>query len=203
MEGCEMKVTREQAAENRERIIRIAARLFREKGFDGIGVSDLMKSAGLTHGGFYGHFTSKSDLAAKACERALQQSAENWNKIADEAESEALAALAANYLTERHRDRPGGGCVFAALGPDAARREAPVKRALTEGLEALIAVLERAVPGKTEAERRQAAVAAMAQMTGALMLCRIVDEEAFSKEILEAALADLTRKAGQPETAER
>ncbi len=189
-----MKVTREQAAENRERIITIAARLFREKGFDGIGVADLMKSAGLTHGGFYGHFASKSDLAAKACERALEHSVEKWSKIADAAGEEALAALAANYVCEAHRDRPGGGCVFAALGPDAARQEAPVKQALTGGLNRLIGVLERVMPGEAEAERRKAALAAMAQMTGAIMLSRIVDDEAFSKEILDAALSDLTRR---------
>jgi TetR/AcrR family transcriptional regulator, transcriptional repressor for nem operon len=190
-----MKVTREQAAENRERIIKIAARLFREKGFDGIGVADLMKSAGLTHGGFYGHFASKSDLAAKACERALEHSVEKWSRLADEAGEDALSAMATNYVCEAHRDRPGGGCVFAALGPDAARQEAPVKRALTAGLTGLIEVLERAVPGETEADRRRAALAAMAQMTGAVMLSRIVDDEAFSKEILDATLADLKDRA--------
>ena len=78
-----MKVSREQAAQNRERILDAAAQLFRERGFDGIGVADLMEAAGLTHGGFYGHFSSKEDLMAQACARALTRSLEVWNKRAD------------------------------------------------------------------------------------------------------------------------
>jgi len=197
-----MKVTREQAAENRERIIRTAARLFREKGFDGIGVADLMKSAGLTHGGFYGHFASKADLAAKACESALGRSVERWTQRAAAAETagdDVLTVLVRSYVNEGHRDNPGAGCMFGALGPDAARQELSVKRAMSDGLRGLIAVLEEAMPGATEAERHEAALAAMSQMTGAIMLSRIADDEAFSKEILEATLADLMGRGGRQE----
>ncbi|MDB5924847.1 MAG: TetR family transcriptional regulator, partial [Betaproteobacteria bacterium] len=80
-----MKVSREQAAENRERILDAAAQLFRERGFEGIGVADLMKAAGLTHGGFYGHFASKEDLMAQACARASTRSRALWSKLADRA----------------------------------------------------------------------------------------------------------------------
>jgi TetR/AcrR family transcriptional repressor of nem operon len=193
-----MKVTREQAAENRERIIKTAARLFREKGFDGIGLADLMKSAGLTHGGFYGHFASKSDLAAKACERALAHSREKWAQLAEAAGEDALTALVENYLSEAHRDRPGSGCLFASLGSDAARQEAPVRRAVTEGLEALVAVLEKAVPGKSKTAKRRAALAAMAQLAGAVMLARAVDDEALSRDLLEAARRNLIERASPP-----
>src|SRR5262245_49744295 len=116
-----MKVTREKAAQNRERIIETAARLFREKGFDGIGVAELMKHAGLTHGAFYGHFASKSDLAAQACARALEQSAQKWTAISEKAGDAALSALIENYLRFGHRDAPGAGCVMSTLGPEAAR----------------------------------------------------------------------------------
>src|SRR3954470_1120937 len=119
-----MKVSREQAAENRERIVQTAARLFRERGFDGIGVADLMNAAGLTHGGFYGQFESKEDLAAQACARALDESAGKWARATEgKPAREALKAVADFYLTPRHAGDPGSGCAFVALGAEAARRE--------------------------------------------------------------------------------
>src|SRR5262245_10098091 len=117
LRGGSMKVTREQAVENRERIVAAAARLFREHGFDGIGVADIMKSAGLTHGGFYGHFGSKDDLAAEACARALDRSVTKWDAIAA-ADGDPLATIVGSYLSEAHRDRPGSGCMVAAVGSD-------------------------------------------------------------------------------------
>src|SRR3982750_409763 len=113
-----MKVSREQAARNRERILDTAAQLFRERGFEGIGVADLMKAAGLTHGGFYGHFASKDDLVAQAAALALEQSVALWEKLADRPQDDPLSAIAGVYLTSRHRDDPGAGCLLAALGPD-------------------------------------------------------------------------------------
>src|ERR1041385_1603419 len=126
-----MKVSREQAAENRERIVDAAAQLFRERGFEGIGVADLMKEAGLTHGGFYGHFSSKEDLMAKACTRTSARSRERWAKLAAEAPGNPLAAIAGAYLTSKHRDNPGSGCLMAALAADASRQGPAVRRAIT------------------------------------------------------------------------
>ena len=85
-----MKVTRQQAETNRERVLDVAGRLFREKGFDGIGVDGLMKGAGLTHGGFYANFKSKEELTAKSCERTLAELVEGWNKVAGEANGDPL-----------------------------------------------------------------------------------------------------------------
>jgi TetR/AcrR family transcriptional repressor of nem operon len=186
-----MKVTREKAAENRERIIRTAARLFREKGFDGVGVADLMKSAGLTHGGFYGHFVSKSELAATACDSALARSRKRWAAIAEADGGEALEKMVRSYLSEAHRDKPGSGCALAALGPDAARQDAAIKRSLTDGLKGLVEILEKVLDGSSEAARHDAALAVMAEMVGAVMLSRMVDDEDMSKAILEAATRDL------------
>jgi TetR/AcrR family transcriptional regulator, transcriptional repressor for nem operon len=186
-----MKVTREQAAENRERIIRNAARLFREKGFDGIGVAELMKSAGLTHGGFYGHFASKSDLAAKACEAALAKSEAKWAALAETPGPEALKEIVESYLSETHRDQPGSGCMLPALAPDACRQDPAVKHALTDGLKALVAILETTVCEGSEETRRKTALAAMAQMVGAVVLSRMVDDEALSKDILDAVTDDI------------
>lgn len=184
-----MKVSREQVALNRERIVETAARLFREKGYDGIGVADLMKGAGLTHGGFYGHFDSKEDLLAEACARAMQVSVERWQGIAarEPEPGAALARLANNYLSEDHRDHPGGGCSVATLSADAARLGARVRQALTDGALGQIAVLERLMPGADAAQRRKQALAAYATMVGAVTLARAVDNEALSLEILQAA----------------
>src|SRR5471030_1017737 len=124
-----MKVSREQVALNRERIVETAARLFREKGFDGIGVADLMKSAGLTHGGFYGQFASKDDLAAQACARAAAASADAWARMVDGDPKNPLKAITSTYLSARQRDNPGRSCVFAALGADVARQPGAVRRA--------------------------------------------------------------------------
>jgi len=87
-----MKVSRIQEAENHERILDVATRLFRERGIDGIGVADLMKAAGLTHGGFYGHFKSKEDLVAQACARAVLRMRQNWTSVIDQAAGDPLEA---------------------------------------------------------------------------------------------------------------
>src|SRR3954469_24340235 len=129
-----MKVSRAQAAETREKILNHAARMYREKGFDGIGIADLMKSAGMTHGGFYGHFSSKEDLMAQACARASSRARERWAKLAERAPEDPLSEIADVYLTARHRDNPGAGCLLAALGPDAARQGPAVRSAVTAGV---------------------------------------------------------------------
>ncbi len=145
-----MRVSREKAAENRERIIEAAGALFRTKGFSGIGVADIMKAADLTHGGFYGHFASKDDLVAQASRRAMTRAATNWGKTVADAPDEPFAALLKHYLSPRHRDEPGQGCVFAALGADAARSGQIVREAFAEGLEPLIEILAKSAPGSSK-----------------------------------------------------
>jgi TetR/AcrR family transcriptional repressor of nem operon len=187
-----MKVTREQAAANRERVLDVAARLFRERGFSGIGVAELMKGAGLTHGGFYGQFDSKDDLMAQACTRAFEVSREHWQQLAARAPDGPLAAIAAAYLSTAHRDHPGDGCVVAALGAEAARAPGPVRRAITDGVRDLVDQFVRLLPGRSAAARRQKALATFASFVGALVLSRAVDDPAFSKEIL-AAVQDVEK----------
>src|SRR5579862_1408208 len=156
---CSMRVSREKAAEHRDRIIDAAGALFRAKGFGGIGLADIMKAADLTHGGFYGHFASKDDLAAQASRRAMARAAANWSKVAANAPDNPYAALLKHYLSPRHRDDAGHGCAFAALSGDAARCGKPVRTAFAEGLEPLIEIVAKAVPGKTRAAHRRKAVA--------------------------------------------
>lgn len=189
-----MKVSKEQMADNRERILDTAAQLFREKGFDGIGVADLMKSAGLTHGGFYGHFASKDDLMAQATERALGRLQSAWAQLARDAADqgqEPLAAIEVAYLSTRHRDAPGQGCLLAALGGDAARQGPAVRQAVTEGVRKQVEGLATLVPGRTKAAKRQRALADYASLVGAMVLARAVDDEDLSNEILRAAAVSL------------
>lgn len=186
-----MKVTREQAAQNRERIVETAAQRFRERGFDGIGVADLMKEAGLTHGGFYGHFSSKENLIAEASARALMRTLALWSKIAARAPGDPLSAIAGAYLTSSHRDTPGGGCLLAALGSDVSRQGPPVRRAVTGYVRAAIDLLTKLVPGKSAAARRQKAISTYATLVGAMVIARAVDNRALSQEILDAGLASM------------
>jgi TetR/AcrR family transcriptional regulator, transcriptional repressor for nem operon len=186
-----MRVSREKAAEHRERIIDAAGALFREKGFGGIGVADIMKAADMTHGGFYGHFKSKDDLVAEACRRVMALAIANWEKTAARAADDPFSALLTRYLSPRHRDDPGRGCVFAALGADAARSGPLVHDAFADGLEPMIALLTESAPGASEQERRRKGVAAMAGLVGALLLARAIGKCELSDEILDATRCEL------------
>jgi TetR/AcrR family transcriptional repressor of nem operon len=181
-----MRVSREQFRENREKILEAAGRLFRERGFEEVGVADVMKAAGLTHGGFYGHFESKDDLIAQATAEAARPIAEQWERIVEAEGPKALRTIAQRYLGEAHLRGPGSGCQIAALGPEIARR-APADRAgVSKGIKRLVEVLQKAVPGQTEAERRRRALQAYASWVGAVLLARISDDEAFSREVRQA-----------------
>jgi TetR/AcrR family transcriptional repressor of nem operon len=184
-------VTREQAQANREKILDAAARLFRERGYDGIGVADIMKRAGLTHGAFYGHFDSKDDLAAETTARVLLQ--DRWLEHLTGKAEPSLADAVRSYLSAGHRDDSGRGCLFAALGSDVARRPRAVRHAFTEGFRHRIEGFTRLMPGRSAAARRQRAIATLAALVGALMLARAVDDPGLSDEILDATSVSMTR----------
>ena len=186
-----MKVSRQQAVQNRERIVEAAAQLFRERGFDGIGVADLMKEAGLTHGGFYGHFSSKDHLIAEASARALTDSLALFTRLAERTPGGALSAIAEVYLTGRHRDDPGAGCLLAALGPDVARQGPAVRRAVTDYVRSAVDLMTRLVRGHSKAARRRKAINTYATLIGIMVMARAVDDPALSEEILNAGLASI------------
>jgi TetR/AcrR family transcriptional repressor of nem operon len=175
-----MRVSREKAAENRERIVDAAARLFREHGFDGVGVDAIMKEAGLTHGGFYGHFGSKDDLAAEALTKALLRGNEKLSRYTD------LGGYVSAYLSDRHCADRGDGCGLAALGSDVAREGKGVRRALTDYVTARLEWIAGLFRGAA-ASRRKRAIATLSGLIGALTLARAVDDPNLSKEILAAA----------------
>jgi TetR/AcrR family transcriptional regulator, transcriptional repressor for nem operon len=187
-----VKVSREQAAKHRERILEVATKRFRERGFDGIGVADLMQQAGFTHGGFYGHFSSKEELMAQACTRAFAEKATLWQEERELDVDRPLASVAKYYLTAEHRDDPGSGCPMATLAIDVSRQAPPVRRAFTEGLRQLVEFLTAKLPGSSQAAKRRRALAAWATLVGALMLARAVDDPELSDEILHAVSASLS-----------
>jgi TetR/AcrR family transcriptional regulator, transcriptional repressor for nem operon len=194
-EARKMKVSKAEAEQTRERIIEIAGKLFRERGFDGIGVADLMKYAGLTHGGFYRHFASKEDLMAQACARVLEGSMETAHQAVERSGENALRAIASTYLSTAHRDLPGEGCALAALGAEAGRHGAPLRAAFTQGVRSMTDKLMRLVPGKSARARRERALTIYASMVGALVLARAVDDAELSEEVLKSVLTSIANTA--------
>lgn len=183
-----MRVSREQAALNRDRVIDTGARLFREKGLDGIGIADLMKASGLTHGGFYGQFESKDALAAECVTRVLGKSVERWRRLLEEGLLEEpggdpLRTLVEDYLSVRHLNGPETGCAFTTLAADAARRGGAVAQAMSDGMEALADILRSILP---DGERGRA-LAILSQMAGAMTLARATADPVLAEEMLAAA----------------
>lgn len=175
-----MKVSREQVAENRRKILDAASRLFRARGFDAVTVAEVMKAAGLTHGGFYGHFKSKDDLIAQTLAHVLPP---------DASADVDLARYAAGYLAPRHRDDLEYGCPTAGLAAETIRQSPDARAAMTEGLKRQIEIFSKTAPGETEAERRQAAIGAWAAMVGAVILARLSDDPELADEMLEQTRA--------------
>jgi len=190
--GAAVRVTRKQAAANRDKVLDVAGTLFRERGFDGIGVADIMKRAGLTHGGFYFQFGSKDDLAAETTARVLGNP--GWQERLTGKADPSFADVVRGYLSPRHRDDPGTGCLLAAVGSDAARQPRAVRRALTDGFRVRLDAWLKLVPGRSAAARREKALVTMATLVGALILSRAVDDPALSDEILEATTTELRRR---------
>jgi len=186
-----MKVTRQQAELNRARVVKTAAQLFRERGFEGVGVADLMKAAGLTHGGFYAQFDSKQHLMTEACEQALEESEQMWREAFERAPRRPLTAISSYYLSRKHRDNPGAGCVVAALSIEAGRQGPMVRAAFTEAAKRFLEILARAVPGRSAKTRRRQALTSLAAMVGAVALARTVSQASLSEEILDAVHAQL------------
>jgi len=174
-----MRVSRGQVLENKRTILEAAGRLFRERGFESVTVADVMKSAGLTHGGFYGYFKSKDDLIAQALAEVLGRAA---------APPADLADYAARYLSRGHRDNVAGGCPVAALASETPRQPGGVRAEMTAGLKAQIERLSRIAPGDP-AHKRRAAIGSWAAMVGAMILARMSDDAHLSDEVLSETRA--------------
>jgi TetR/AcrR family transcriptional repressor of nem operon len=179
-----MKVSKEVMAEHKEQIIAAAARRYRERGFDGISVADLMQEVGLTHGGFYRHFSSKDELVALSALRAVSDTITEWRKIAEEATGDRLEAVIHYYLSMRHHDHPETGCLAAALGCELTRLPSSIKDAVTNGERQMIDFLSGIAAGKTKVLRRRQAIVAFASMVGGMTLARMTSDSELRQEIL-------------------
>lgn len=182
-----MRVSRTQAAENRQNVINVASRLFRERGFDGIGLKDLMKGAGLTQGAFYKQFASKEDLAVEASRRALESASGRWSDAAAAHPDDPLGAVIAFYLSGDHRGEKMDGCPIVALGSDAARQGPEVKAEFEAGIKAHLDVLDRFLAGPGDEASRSRAMAILATMVGAVTLSRVVNDPGLARALLDAA----------------
>lgn len=175
-----------------DRIVSAAARITRRGGYDGMGVADIMKEVGLTHGGFYAHFASREAMLAEAADRAGAESVATLTRIADSAPPrEAFQAMLRAYLSKEHVAGVETGCPVAALGSEMPRQARKVRRAATRRIRELIAVVARHLPGRDHPAADERALVSVATMVGALVLARAVDDPGLSEAVRTASLNHL------------
>jgi TetR/AcrR family transcriptional regulator, transcriptional repressor for nem operon len=176
-----------------ERIVAVAARAIRRSGYDGTGVADIMKEAGLTHGAFYAHFTSREAMLAEAAGRACAESAAAVAEVVASAPPDrALASLLSAYLSREHCEHVDIGCPLAALGSETSRQAPEVRRVATRHIKEMIDLVARQSPDWGQPGAHQRALVTVATMVGTLLLARAVDEPGLSDGLREAALKHLT-----------
>ena len=174
-------------AETHARIVKVAAKRFRELGLEGIGVADVMKEAGVTVGGFYKHFKSRDELVVEALATAFHD-LDYWEEHTD-----TLAEALTNYLTEEHRDAPGTGCALGALLGDMTRASRSAKVVYTERLKRTLANSMGLVPQKGNSDKRSRSILTISAMLGAINLSRAVSDPSLSREILQRTRDELIR----------
>lgn len=200
-----MRYSKEHKQETHARIVRRASVKLREKGAHGISVADLMKDAGLTHGGFYAHFASREALVVEAFAYAMDRSTERWRKLASElGRDERLSALVDGYLTAGHRDDPGRGCAVPALGAEIARESLKTRKAFAAKLDEMIAMIASDYVDAPPKEARKQAMAMLATMIGTLVMARVAGSGELSDTVLDAGReAAMACGAGKPRAARK
>src|SRR3954465_11137664 len=194
-----MRYSKEHKLETHARIVKKASVRLRERGAHGVGVADLMKEAGLTHGGFYAHFDSREALVVEAFAYAMDRSTERRRKLAEQmAPEHRLATIVESYLTPLHRDDPGHGCAVPALGAEIARESPKTRKAFAAKLEQMIDMLAGQIPDVPRKTARKQAMAALATMMGTLVLARVAGNGDFSGEILGAGRDAVLDRAAAP-----
>ena len=187
-----MRVSKEKAHENRERVIGVAGQLLREKGIDGIGIADLMQAAGLTHGGFYRQFKSKDDLVAQAVTRAFDDTRIALMDHIARTPGEPLRALVEYYVSSAHVDGVGQGCSLPALGSDASRTtDSALSAVFGNAVEAYLDAIASLAPGVDPNTARQHALAILAEMVGAIVIARAVAPGPLRDELVRTVRDDL------------
>jgi TetR/AcrR family transcriptional repressor of nem operon len=199
-----MRYSREHKLETHERIVKKASVRLREKGAHGIGVADLMKDAGLTHGGFYAHFASREALVIEAFVDAMNRSTERWRRLAEQTpKDERFATIVASYLTPLHRDDPGHGCAVPTLAADIARESPKTRKAFAAKVEQMIDFLAEQIPELPPEAARKQAMAAIATMMGTLVLARIAGQGEFSDAMLAAGRDAVLDRGSAPKPVKR
>ena len=182
-----MRYSREHKQETHDRIVRKASVRLREKGAHGIGVADLMKEAGLTHGGFYAHFDSRDALVIEAFNHAMERSTARWRKMAEGIPPEKrFASIVETYLTPLHRDDAGHGCAITSLGAEIARESPRTRKAFAAKIDEMVEMIADQLADLPRKTARKQAIAALATMMGTLVLSRIAGSGEFSDEFLAA-----------------
>ena len=182
-----MRYSREHKQETHDRIVKKASVRLREKGAHGIGVADLMKEAGLTHGGFYAHFDSREALVIEAFAYAMDRSMEHWRKQSGQVPPEKqLTQVVETYLSALHRDNPGHGCSIPALGAEIARESPKTRKAFAAKLDEMIELIADFIPDAPRKAARKQAIATLATMAGTMLLARIAGSSELSDEVLKA-----------------
>ena len=194
-----MRYSREHKLETHARIVKRASVRLREKGAHGIGVADLMKDAGLTHGGFYAHFNSREALVIEAFAHAMDRSTERWRKIGETTPPDRrLAMIVDSYLTPVHRDDPGHGCAIPTLGAEIARESPKTRKAFATKLEQMIDMMADQISDVSRKAARKQAMSAIATMMGTLVMARVAGTGEFSEEILAAGREAVLGRAIAP-----
>jgi TetR/AcrR family transcriptional regulator, transcriptional repressor for nem operon len=182
-----MRYSREHKLETHARIVKRASVRLREKGAHGIGVADLMKDAGLTHGGFYAHFDSREALVIEAFAHAMDRATERWRKTAEATPpGKRLATIVDGYLSTAHRDDPGHGCAVPTLAAEIARESPKTRKAFAIKLEEMIDMLAEQISAASPKAARKQAMSVIATMMGTLVMARVAGSGEFSEEILSA-----------------
>ncbi len=182
-----MRYSKDHKAETHERIVKNASVRLREGGAASIGVAELMKEAGLTHGGFYAHFDSREALIGEAFLHAMDQTVKRWRKRAEEAqEGRELASIVTRYLTPQHRDDVGNGCALPSLGAEVLRSDPKTRKAVAAKLEEMIGIVSEQMLAQTTKAARREAIGVLATMMGTLLMARMAGASEFSEEILAA-----------------
>lgn len=178
--------------ESHERIVQAAARAIRRSGYDGTGVADIMKEAGLTHGAFYAHFASREAMLAEAADRAgAESNAFAASVIAAAPPEQSLQALMQAYLSKEHLAGIETGCPVSALGSEMPRQSPEVRRAATRRIKEMIDLVARQSPDWGQPSAHERALVTVAAMVGTLMLARAVDDPALSDALCNASLKRL------------
>jgi TetR/AcrR family transcriptional repressor of nem operon len=183
-----MRYSADHKEQTHRRIVQTAARAFKRHGLEGVGIADLMKKAGLTHGGFYAHFADRDTLVAEATAAGYEEAVERLlARLAEAPSDDKLGVLIERYLSPGHRANAETGCPLPALAAEMSRQPAPVRRAFTDSFRRYSARLAALIPGRHKADREETALALLSGLAGAVMLARAVSDTDLSDRILSAS----------------